>query len=323
MKPLFSSVSVQDSPCLLNEQTPITHLSSVIVPVAICAVCAGSDSALPLEIATQWTPPEVQKARDRKHESVVADPSTDIWAFGIMGYELLTGKTAFPPGLPRGTIRRMLHGKAPLPWEANAHSSELSAELTDNELKGIVLSCLARKPAVRPSAAALAATLGKLLAASAGSAAAADAHADAAAAVAAAERRALCAPGATGVGGGTGALAPSRAADQPSEISVDFLRVPLTHTHEGYSVDAAAPSPGDGALPLASSALAVTAVRSVSDGGTHEAHDGDTAQWALDTLDNSGSFKACEPAKQSGTVASGDLASQALRSEMSVTAAMW
>lgn len=83
-----------------------------------------------------------------------------------MGYELLTGKTAFPPGLPRGTIRRMLNDKAPLPWEDHANSSEFTDELADNELKGIVLSCLARKPAVRPSTMGLASTLHKLLAAS-------------------------------------------------------------------------------------------------------------------------------------------------------------
>lgn len=129
-------------------------------------MCAGSDSPSPLSTPTRWTPPEIQKARDRKEETMEASTAADIWAFGVMGYEILTEKAAFAPGLPRGTIRRMLIGRAPLPWEDHANSNELTDDIEDNELKGIVLSCLARKPEIRPTAEALALTLQKLLDAS-------------------------------------------------------------------------------------------------------------------------------------------------------------
>ena len=188
----------------------------------ICNVPAGRESSVPLEVSTRWTPPEIQKARDRRLDTVTAATSADIWAFGIMGYELLTGNTAFQPGLPRGTIRRMLHGKAPLPWEDHANSTDLTAELADSELKGIVLSCLARKPAVRPSAAALASTLHKLLAASPESAAPA-----AAAAAAAARGAAGAAP--AGAGGlateGAASADGGCAVDEPSEFSLSLIHI--------------------------------------------------------------------------------------------------
>jgi Protein tyrosine and serine/threonine kinase len=124
---------------------------------------AGADSPAPLSISTRWSSPEIQKARDRKQETMEASTASDVWAFGVMGYELLTEKTAFAPGMPKGTIRRMLIGRAPLPWEDHSNSSDLTDDISDNELKGIVLSCLARKPEIRPTAEALALTLRKLV----------------------------------------------------------------------------------------------------------------------------------------------------------------
>lgn len=127
------------------------------------AFCAGTDSPAPLSTSIRWTPPEIQKARDRKQETMQASSAADIWAFGVMGYEILTEKSAFAPGMPRGAIRRMLIGRAPLPWEDHANSSDLTDDIVDDELKGIILSCLARKPEIRPTAEALALTLQKLL----------------------------------------------------------------------------------------------------------------------------------------------------------------
>ena len=111
----------------------------------------------------RWRPPELQKACDRKQDAMEASTAADIWAFGVMGYEILTEKSAFAPGMPRGTMRRMLIGRAPLPWEDHSNSADLTDDISDNELKGIVLSCLARKPDIRPTAEALALTLQKLV----------------------------------------------------------------------------------------------------------------------------------------------------------------
>lgn len=216
-----------------------------------------------------------------------------------MGYELLNGNTAFPPGLPRGTIRRMLHGKAPLPWEDHANSSELTDELADNEIKGIVLSCLARDPTVRPPATALAATFEKLLAAAAPPAAAPEDAAD--------------------------SVEVSR---ESAEFSGSFFRAPLisrTHDEASSAVvprlsDAAGwkeQGPhGDGALRVGPAGLAVSAKRSGSDEG-EAALEGCPSASVVDTLDNTGSFK--ELVSREGT----HLASGELRSELSVTAAMW
>ena len=193
-----------------------------------------------------------------------------------------------------------------------------------------MLSCLARKPGVRPSAAALSSTLHKLLAASSATAVAAAPPAAAAAEELGAPRAAPAAAAAAAPAGGpvvevTASSDASRAVDKPSEFSDSFLRAPLTRMHEQSSAVVATDSTVagytqvDGALRVGPSGLAVSGVRSVSDGGTYEE---DTPS-AMDTLDNSGSFKALAPTKPVSTVASGDLVSQALRSELSVTAAMW
>lgn len=269
---------------------------------------AGSWSAVPLEVSTRWTSPEFQQARDRKAETVAADTSTDIWAFGIMGYELLTGKPAFPPGLPRGTIRRMLLGKAPLPWEDHANSSELTEQLEDNEMKGIVLSCLARKPSIRPHSAALAATFSKIMAASAPAAPL--------------DRSAAAAAAPEDTGARTEAADGSADSDDSREASASFLRAPLIDNLLENS-SAVAPNSAvdalnvDGSLRVGPAGLAVSAKR----GSEAGLFDGDNSTWAIDTLDNTSAFQL-GVSKEGLHAVSGGFPSE-MRSEKSVTAAMW
>lgn len=260
---------------------------------------------MPLEISTRWTPPEILKARDRKHESFTVDTAADIWAFGIMGYELLTGNTAFPPGLPRGTIRRMLHGKAPLPWEDHANSSELTDELTDNEVKGLVLSCLARSPSIRPPAAALAATLQKLVEASKPPPSAAPTSGGST----------NSPPPASGALDADTGGAESQNVPQHSG-SGGFLREPLMRSmHEDSSAVATADSAafeaaqsGEG-LRVGPAGLAVSAKPCTG------IQYGDISACVTDTLDISQSRDATQ-------LISGELPAE-LRSDLSVTAAMW
>jgi Protein tyrosine and serine/threonine kinase len=273
-------------------------------------LCAGEESSVPMEIATRWTPPEIQKARDRKQDTVTASTAVDMWAFGIVAHELLTGKTAFPPGLPRGTIRRMLHGKAPLPWEDHAHSSELTDELADNELKGIVLSCLARKPDPRPAATALVATFKKHLAVNATPA---EQPAAAIADVAA---------GGVALAGESADT--SRAVDESMEISGSFLRAPLRSRSRDDSaavgmVDSnmhETPSQVDGALRVGPAGLAVSAKHRDGSGGALHALDNSAS--VMDTLDTTDSFKALAHSREGVHVASGELLAGT-----SVTAAIW
>lgn len=127
---------------------------------------AGTESRVPMEMDVLRRAPEIQAACDQKCEACVVHKATDMWALGLMGHELLTGKPAFPQGLPR-VICRMLSGKAPLPWEDHAGSRDNSKELAygqaSDATRTAVLACLARDPANRPSASMLADNLEKLL----------------------------------------------------------------------------------------------------------------------------------------------------------------
>lgn len=91
---------------------------------------------------------QVVAAYEAGKETLVADPAADIWALGIIAFELLTEQRVFAPGLPNAEIFARLGGRVPLPWEA-PDAAPLVTRL--RTFKRIVLQCLHRKPAERPS----------------------------------------------------------------------------------------------------------------------------------------------------------------------------
>lgn len=94
---------------------------------------------------------------------VVDDPksrllASDIWSIGAIGFELLTGVKPYGQGL-RATAR-ILEAKPPLLPETMPKTEPFATLI--RELYGLLLLCLAKDPAARPSASVLVQHCGKL-----------------------------------------------------------------------------------------------------------------------------------------------------------------
>lgn len=91
--------------------------------------CADRKSPVPFEAPMRCTAPEVEAARESGAAGVVTDGSADMWALGVLAFELLTQSSAFPPGVPVATVRKMVLGRIPLPWEEQGISSEFAEDV--------------------------------------------------------------------------------------------------------------------------------------------------------------------------------------------------
>eukprot|EP00892_Ulva_mutabilis_P002841 jgi/Ulvmu1/12558/UM090_0045.1 len=112
-----------------------------------------------LSFSLKYAAPEVVHALEAGSKTILAETAVDIWAIGVIAYELLTEEPAFAPfnmsaAQSNSSAQEAIAGRAPLPWEEG--SAEARQRL--GKLRGMrrsVLRCLNRDPAQRPSAAAL------------------------------------------------------------------------------------------------------------------------------------------------------------------------
>ena len=103
-----------------------------------------------------YRPPEFLAASEKAAAAgaaavAPAAAAADIWAFGVIAYELLTGTPAFPHGSSRTDICDQVSGRAPLPWEEGSDSrGAIEGQL--GNMHTIVLRCLSRATSERPTA---------------------------------------------------------------------------------------------------------------------------------------------------------------------------
>lgn len=107
-----------------------------------------------LMYSLRYAAPVVVHAVEARNRTIVADAAVDIWAVGVIAFELLTGERAFPSGASESSMQAELCGRSQLPWEGDSGAVTLRL----GKLRGMrrtVLKCLDRDPAQRPSSEAL------------------------------------------------------------------------------------------------------------------------------------------------------------------------
>lgn len=57
-----------------------------------------------LSFSLQYAPPEAVRAYVDGHKTIDSSPAADIWAFGVVAFELLTARRTFPPRTPAAEV---------------------------------------------------------------------------------------------------------------------------------------------------------------------------------------------------------------------------
>jgi serine/threonine protein kinase len=146
----YCAIAVSSSPCV-NCQTAKTPASDASL---IAWRAAGSNA--PLSYSLNYSAPEVVLSTSATATISLITPAADVWALGVMAYELMLLKRAFPPGTSEGEIRRRISTPGALPWEQKA-------PMGLRTLRQSVLQCLDRDPGKRPTATDLVASWTNLL----------------------------------------------------------------------------------------------------------------------------------------------------------------
>lgn len=103
-----------------------------------------------------YAPPEVISSAWAGEPSCTAAASMDVWAFGVLAYELILGRRAFPFAADARAVRDAVLGRKDAPWEVR-RLADGSQRL--RRAQGVVEACLRRNPEQRPPAAAVASAL--------------------------------------------------------------------------------------------------------------------------------------------------------------------
>jgi serine/threonine protein kinase len=119
--------------------------------------CAGDEA--PVSFTLGYAAPEVISAHEAGAKRMVRERDADVWALGVIAFEMLTGERAFANVTTRQAVVDSIVGRLPLPWEGD-RSGKLLRKL--GVFKRNVLDCLQRDPALRPPIAAVVQSYGSL-----------------------------------------------------------------------------------------------------------------------------------------------------------------
>ena len=116
--------------------------------------CAASTTRLTFSMA--YSPPETLHAVRAGEHTITSDPSADIWAIGVITYELVLGRPAFPArAWSREQLTQAARGQLAYPWEEPDQPGRFRHMPEARALSGALRACLNRRAARRPTAAAL------------------------------------------------------------------------------------------------------------------------------------------------------------------------
>ena len=104
-----------------------------------------------LSYSLQYAAPEVLAAVEAGATSIATSAAADIWALGVIAYELLTNSRAFGMGSTRANVMAQVLGREAAPWE----QAPRAVGATLRGLRRSVMACLQRDPEQRPTAAQL------------------------------------------------------------------------------------------------------------------------------------------------------------------------
>ncbi|KAL0020940.1 hypothetical protein WJX79_002678 [Trebouxia sp. C0005] len=101
----------------------------------------------PLNITLTCAAPELVAADANGEKVVHSSPATDMWALGVLAYEMFAGEALFHPRYSEQELVAMLLGYKPLPWEANP--AMISQHVHSPAAGRLIRHLLQRDPEVR------------------------------------------------------------------------------------------------------------------------------------------------------------------------------
>lgn len=123
-------------------------------------VAHSADQTAGLSFSPRYAAPETLRAYEEREGEVLVDSAVDMWALGVMAYELLTDAPAFDASCGQQDIIDRVVGRKALPWEEDGGGGGNLRKL--RMLQRSLTKCLAREPSERPSAAELLVAWNKL-----------------------------------------------------------------------------------------------------------------------------------------------------------------